>query len=261
MVAHLKQLSASRTLFFTWIVRDIKVRYKQSLLGASWAVVQPLASALILALIFSRIVPVDLGGRTPTLIFYYAGMLPWTFFSNSLSLGTNSLISNMHLVTKIYFPREIIPLSSVVASLLDLAIASSILVVLIVIEGAVISPAVALLPIALIIQVAISTAFVLAGSAFGVFYRDVRFIVPLATQLLLYLTPVIYPVSIVPERLRDLYMLNPMAVVIEIWRASVGATTVPQPYTIAISVGVSLLSVSLAYLYFKRVEPQMADLI
>ena len=260
MLLNFRQLSAYRSLFTTWVARDVKVRYTQSVLGVAWAIVQPLAATLILALVFTRIVRIPTGDG-PHIIFYYAGMLPWTFFATALSFGTTSLVNNMHLVTKIYFPREIIPLASVVAGLVDFAIAALILVGLVIGYRISLTPALALIPIALIVQIGFTTAIVLAGSALNVFFRDVRFIVPLATQLLLYLTPVIYPSSFVPDAWRGVYLLNPMAVVIEIYRAAVGAGAPPAPASIALSTGVTLTLLVAAYLYFKRVEPDMADLI
>ena len=260
MLSDFRRLAAHRTLFTTWIARDIKVRYKQSVLGVAWAIVQPLAATLILALVFTRIVPLPVGDG-PQLVFYYAGMLPWTFFSSALSFGISSLVGNMHLVTKIYFPREIIPLASVAAGLIDFAIAAVILVGLVIVYGASLGAALALTPLALIIQIGFTTAIVLAGSALNVFFRDVRFVVPLATQLLLYLTPVIYPASFVPEAWRGVYLLNPMAVVIEIYRAAVGAGAPPPPASIAISLAATLTLLIAAYAYFKRVEPSMADMI
>ena len=261
MVANIKRLTAYHALFATWVARDIRVRYKQSLLGIAWAILQPLAATLILALVFTRIVPLPTGDG-PHLVFYYSGMLAWTFFAAALSFGIGSLVSNMHLVTKVYFPREIIPLASVAAGLVDFAIAASILAGLVLVYRAPVTPAIALVPIALVIQVAFTTALVLAGSALNVFYRDVRFVVPLATQLLFFLTPVIYPVSFVPEAWRSVYLLNPMAVVIEIYRAAVGAVPAPPPApSIALSIGTALALLAAGYATFKRVEPDMADMI
>jgi lipopolysaccharide transport system permease protein len=261
MLVHLRQITSYRALLVTWIARDVKIRYKQSALGVAWAILQPLTATLILALVFTRIVSIQPGGSASHILFYYAGMLPWTFFAAGISFGTGSLVSNMHLVTKIYFPREILPLASVAAGLVDFGIASLILVGLVVVYGAAFTSALALVPVALIIQVGFTTALVLAGSAVNVFFRDVRFIVPLATQLLMYLSPVIYPSTFVPERWRDIYMLNPIAVVIEIYRAAVDASSLPSPQSIITALVVTVLLLAGAYAYFKRVEPIMADMI
>lgn len=260
MVAYVRELVAYRELLWSWVGREVKVRYKQSLLGVAWAILQPLSATIIMAVVFSFFVRLPTGG-IPYPIFYYSALLPWTFTVTSITLGTESLVRNMHLVTKIYFPREILPLASVLAGLVDLVIASLVLALMFVVYRFAPGPALLLIPVLLLIQVLLTAGVVLLASALNVFYRDIRFIVPLGLQLWMYLTPIIYPVSMVPERLRGIYMLNPMAVLVDAYRRTILAGEWPDPTYLGVAAAVSVCIFLVGYLYFKRAEAVFADII
>mgnify|MGYP006284310691 CR=1 FL=1 len=260
MIVHLRELLQYRQLLWSWLVRDIKVRYKQSLLGIAWAILQPLSATIILTVVFSRIVRVSTDG-VPHPIFYYSAMLPWTFSASSISFGTSCLVNNMNLVTKIYFPREILPLSSVLASLVDLLVAAVIFVAMIAFYRIPVRLSWLCIPPIVLIQASLTLGVVLFASALNVFYRDVRFIVPLGVQLWMYLTPIIYPLSEVPPRFRWLYMLNPMAGLIESYRGAVLYARWPDPVYLSTAAAFSLIVVLLGYIYFKRAEAVFADII
>jgi lipopolysaccharide transport system permease protein len=260
MLANVQELSAHRGLLVSWVVREIKVRYKQSLMGAAWAILQPLSATLIFAVIFSRFVRVDTDG-IPYPIFYYSALLPWTFFTSSITFGVSSLVNNMSLVTKIYFPREILPLSAVLASLVDFFIASLIFVGMVIFYQVSLNVSLICIPLLLLIQITFTVGVVLLASAMNVFYRDVRFVVPLGLQLWMYLTPIIYPLSMVDLRFRGVYMLNPMASIIDSYRRIILLGEWPSfPYLVLGGL-VSVVLLVIAYWYFKRSEAVFADII
>lgn len=253
------QLVKHRELLGIWIGREIKIRYKQSFLGAAWAILQPLALMLVFTLVFSRFVQVPTNG-IPYPVFSYTAVLPWTFFATAITFGVPSLISNMNLVTKTYFPREILPLGAIGASFVDFMVASSIFVVMLYIYGVQLTSFVLWVPALLLIQILLTIGIILLASAVIVFYRDVRFIVPVALQLWLYASPVIYPASVVPEYLQTLYSLNPMVGIIEGYRATL-LYGQPPPSSIIYSAAISVFLVVLGYFVFKRLEPSFADVI
>jgi len=261
MISNIRELIHYRELLWRWVVRNIKVRYKQSLLGAVWAILQPLSTTILFTLIFSYFLKIDTGG-VPYPIFYYSALLPWTFFASSISFGVQSLVSNLGLVTKIYFPKEILPISTVLACFVDFLVAAIIYVVMMILYRVPVGPSLLLLPVLLLIQMLLTAGVVLLASALNVFYRDIRFVVPLVTQLWMYLTPIIYPVSQVPERFRTLYMIvNPMAGLIDSYRHIVLTADWPQyPYLLS-SAAISVALFLVAYWYFKRAEPVFADII
>lgn len=255
-----RELMHARELLLMWTLRDIKVRYKQSIVGIGWAVLQPLSLMLIFTLVFSFIVRVPTGD-IPYPLFSYTAVLPWTFFATSIAMGVPSLVNNMNLVTKVRMPREILPMATVMASLVDFAIAS------LVFAGMVIFYQVSLhwsalwvVPL-LAIQIILTIGVVLLGSSLNVLYRDIRFIVPLATQLWMYASPIIYPVDLVPERLRPIYYLNPMAGIIEGYRLAILEGQSPNLPAVGVSMLVSTAILVLGYRTFKRLEPVFADLI
>ena len=260
MLAYVQELSAHRGLLISWVMRDIKVRYKQSLMGAAWAILQPLSATLILAVVFSRFVRVPTDG-IPYPIFYYSALLPWTFFASSINFGMGSLVNNMNLVTKIYFPREILPLSAVLASMIDFFIASLIFIGMMIFYQVPLSASLVCVPLLLLIQIMLTVGVVLATSAMNVFYRDVRFVVPLGLQLWMYVTPIIYPLNMVPERFRAVYMLNPMASIIDSYRRIILLGEWPHFSYLALGGLVSLVLLIGAYWYFKRSEAVFADII
>lgn len=260
MLLHLRRLYQYRDLLFTWTLREIRVRYKQSVIGGLWALLQPLALTIIFTLVFSRLARVPSDG-IPYPVFSYSALLFWTFFATSLSFAVPSLVNNMNLVTKIYFPREILPISSVGAAFFDLCIASFIFVGLIVFYRVPLSASILWLPLLLLVQVLLTLGVVLILSAVNVFFRDVRFLLPLLTQVWMYASPVIYSTTLIPERLRMLYMLNPMAGLLDSYRRVILQGQPPVPAYLAVSAAVALLLFAGGYAFFKRSEPSFADMI
>jgi len=260
MLTYLKELFAARELFYTWARREFRVRYSQSFLGAAWAILQPLALMVVYSLIFSVFIRVPTDGM-PYPIFAYAALLPWTFFANSLTFAIPSLVNNMNLVSKIYFPREILPLAAIVVCFIDFLIAGSLFVVMMFIYRIPVGPSLLLMPLILLVQVILTFGVSLVASAVNVFYRDVRFVVPLALQVWMYLSPVIHPVSQIPERYRSLYLLNPMAALVDSYRRITLFREWPDWPHLGLAALVSVLVAVLAYGYFKRAESQFADLI
>jgi lipopolysaccharide transport system permease protein len=260
LVANLMKLVQYRDLLYTLSVHRIKVRYKQSMLGISWAILQPLSMMLIFTIIFSMFARMPSEG-SPYALFAYAALLPWTYFSTSLANGTSGLVSHTQLVTKVYFPREILPISYVIAALFDFMIASLVLVGLMIYYK--VPPtlnALYGLPIILILT-GFATAMSLFFSATQVRFRDMGVAVPLLLQLWMFATPVIYPLSAVPPRWRPLYMLNPLVGVIENFRQTILNGVPPDFYSLGLSAGISFVLLIASYLYFKHMEATMADII
>ncbi len=254
----LARLVEYRDLLYTLSLHRIKVRYKQTALGISWAILQPLAIMLLFTLLFSLIVRMPSEGM-PYAVFAYAGLLPWTFFSTALSNGAGGLVSNSQLITRVYFPREILPLTYVIAALFDLVIASSVLAALLVYYKVPLTPkALYALPIIAVLAL-FASALSLGLSALQVRLRDVGVAMPLLLQVWLLATPVAYPLSAVPERLRGLYMLNPLAALVESFRGAILHGATPDLRAVGAAGLISLALLVAAYLYFKRVEANMAD--
>lgn len=260
MSAYLTELVGARELLFTWAMRDFKVRYSQSVLGAAWAILQPLALMVVYSVLFSVFIQVPTDG-IPYPVFAYTAILPWTLFANSLNSAIPSLVSNMNLVSRIHFPREILPLSAIIVCMVDFLIASSIFVLMLLFYRIPVGLAVLLVPLVLTIQVVLTFGISLLASAVNVLYRDVRFVIPLALQIWMYLSPIIYPVNLVPERFRSFYLLNPMATLLDTYRRLILFNQMPDwPYLgLAALVSVSLAIVT--YRYFKRAEREFADVI
>ena len=257
----LTKLWQYRDLLYTLSVHRIKVRYKQSLLGIFWAILQPLSMMLIFTFIFSIIARMPSEGAPSYAIFAYTALLPWNYFSSAVSNATNSLVSHSQFVTKVYFPREILPITYVMAALFDFAVAATLLVGLMIYYH--VQPTVnALYAVPIIF---ILSCFALAMSFFfsatQVRIRDIGVAVPLLLQLWMFATPVIYPLSAVPARLRPLYMLNPMVGVIENFRQVILRGAAPDSRSLVASAVIAMMLLGASYLYFKRVEATMADLI
>ena len=255
----LRDLWQYRDLLYILTMRDIRVRYKQTALGALWAIIQPLFTMLIFTIFFGKLagMPSD---NIPYPLFAYAGLLPWTFFSNAVTNSGNSLIGNSNLITKVYFPRMIIPAASVGAGLLDFVIAFGLLVVLMFYYGVGLSVNVLMLPILVILTALLAIGVGMWMSALNVKYRDIRYALPFAIQLGMFVTPIIYPVSLVPERWRWLLFLNPLAGQIEAYRAAFFG----KPFDwFALAVSAILTAAILIYatITFKRMEKSFADII
>jgi lipopolysaccharide transport system permease protein len=260
MLNSVAQLLNSRELLWVWTAREVRVRYKQSFLGAAWAVLQPVVLAIMFSLVFTRVIRVPTGD-VPYPIFSYTALLPWTFLATSITFGVSSLVNNMNLVTKIYFPREILPLASILAAGIDFLVASLVLVAMIVFYRTPVTASLLLLPLLVLVQIVLTFGVTLIGSAALVFFRDVRFVVPLFIQLWLYASPVIYPISAVPERWRTLYALNPMVGLLEAYRAILIYGRWPAPGPLLWAALISILLCIVGFWSFKRLEPSFADFI
>jgi lipopolysaccharide transport system permease protein len=247
-----------RDLLLTLTIHRIKVRYKQSLLGPAWAVLQPLAMMLIFAAVFSVIAQVPTNGQ-PYALFAYAGLLPWTAFASSLATGSGALVSHAPLVTRVYFPREILPLTYVAAALFDLAVASSVLVVLLIYYGVALTwQALWVIPI-LAVLTGLATAIALVLSAINVRFRDVGVAMPLLLQVWMFASPVIYPLEAVPAQWRSWYLLNPMAGIVAGFRRAILDGAAPDLSALGVAIAITVLVLPLAYLWFKHVDATMAD--
>jgi lipopolysaccharide transport system permease protein len=256
----LRELWQYRELLYILIWRDIKVRYKQTAIGAAWAVIQPFFAMVVFSLFFGRLAKIPSEGL-PYPIFAYSALLPWQFFAKALTEASTSLVVNERVITKVYFPRLLVPTAVVLAGLLDFGIAFLILLGMMVFYG--IMPSWLIVAIPLFLLLALITALGVSFwlSALDVEYRDVRYTLPFLTQLWLFATPVVYPSTMVPQAWRALYGLNPMVGVIEGFRWALLGSTPPEPVMLAVSsVAVILLFMS-GLIYFRRMERTMADRI
>ena len=260
MAQNILELYRFRELLLSWTMRELRLRYKQSLLGGIWAILQPLALMLLFVLVFSYFVHLPTDG-IPYPIFVYTALLPWTYFATSLSFGVPSLVNNTSLVTKIYFPREILPLASIGAALVDLCIASVVLVFLMLAYHVPFHPTLLWVPLLLIVQTMVITGVTLFASMANAFYRDVRFILPLVIQAWMYATPIIYPLSVVPDWLLPLYLLNPMAGLIDSYRRVILKGLPPDWLSLSLACGISILVFLGSYVFFKRAEGVLPDVI
>jgi lipopolysaccharide transport system permease protein len=253
---------AYRELLYFFVWRDIKVRYKQTLLGVAWAILQPLLAMVVFTVFFGRLAGIaqETGG-VPYPVFVYAALLPWTYFANSLSECASSLVGAQHLVTRIYFPRLLLPLSGTLSGLVDLAIAFVVLVGMVLWYGIELTWGLAFLPVFVLLAMLTALGVGLWLAALNVKYRDVQYTLPFITQLWLFITPVAYPVSIVPESVRWLYGLNPMVGVVEGFRWALIGTTTPEWGAIAASAVVMTALLVSGIAYFSRAERTFADVV
>jgi len=246
--------------FLTW--RDVKIRYKQTVLGFAWVVIQPLATMLVFSLIFGRLAGLSASTKgIPYPIFAYAGLLPWTFFANAVSQSGNSLVGSAHLITKIYFPRLIVPIASVGALLVDFALGFIFLLVLMLYYGVAPTGRVLLLPLFVLLATQLALAVGTLLSALNVRYRDVRHLLPFLVQIWMFASPVIYPTTLVPGRWRRLLALNPMTGIIEGFRACLFPNMRFDLVTLAISLGVTLGLFVYSLFAFRRMVKGFADVI
>lgn len=255
----LRELWAYRELlyFLTW--RDIKIRYKQTLLGATWAIIQPLFAMLLFTLFFGRLarMPSD---NIPYPLFAYAGLLTWTFFANAVTNSGNSLVSSTSLITKVYFPRMIIPAAAVAAGLLDFAIAFLLLIPLLIYYGIALTWSLLLLPLFIILATLLALGVGMWTSALNVRYRDVRYALPFVIQLWLFASPVIYPSSIMPAKWRWVLLLNPMTGITEGFRSSLFGRSFDWT-AILVAAALTLIFSCYSVYFFRRVEETFADIV
>jgi lipopolysaccharide transport system permease protein len=256
----LKELWRYREMlfFFTW--RDIKVRYRQTVLGAAWAILQPVLTMVVFSVIFGTLAKLPSQG-VPYPVFTFTALLPWQLFAFALTSSSNSLIENQQLITKVYFPRLIIPISSVIAGLVDFLIAFVILILMMLVYGIAPTTAIFTLPLFLLLALASATGVGLWLSALNVEYRDIRYVVPFLTTFWMYATPIAYSSELIPANWRWLYSLNPMTGVVEGFRwALLGKSALDLPSLLLSAAAVGVIFVSGLY-YFKRVETGFADVI
>jgi lipopolysaccharide transport system permease protein len=256
----LGELWNHRDLLFFLAWRDIKVRYTQAFIGFAWAVVQPVLMMVIFTVFLGRLADVPSDGL-PYPVFALSGLVSWTYFANALSSATESLVASSNLVSKVYFPRLLVPLAALLSWLPDLAIASVLLVGLMLVYGIVPAVTIVLLPMFALFAVLAAASVGTWLSALNVSYRDVRYAVPFVVQLWLFATPVVYPASLVPERWRPLFGLNPMAGVVEGIRWALFRDSAPMWGLMGVSLAVTLGLLVGGLFWFRRVEHRFADVI
>jgi lipopolysaccharide transport system permease protein len=253
-------LAAYWELLMNLTRREVKGRYSQSFFGAGWAVAQPLATMAVFTLVFSRLGNMPSDGA-PYPLFAYAALVPWFFFSNSVASGTMSLITYRNIVTKTYFPREIVPLAQIGSRLVDIAASGGLYVLLMIYYGVSVGPWIALVPVFLLLLLLFTVGVTLATSALNVFYRDVNPVVQIGLQLWLYLTPVAYPLSVVDAKYRLLFLLNPLTGVVEGLRSVVVFGREPEWAVVGISTALILTVFVSALALFKRTDKYFADVV
>ena len=256
----LRELWAYRELlyFLTW--RDVKVRYKQTVLGAAWAILQPVFMMLIFSLFFGRLDSVRAGLNIPYPLFVFAGLVPWTFFANSVSASSNSLVGSAGLITKVYFPRLLVPLSAVAAGFVDFILAFVVLVGMIIYYGVPLTLSMAMLPVLIVLTYLFALGVGTWMSALNVKYRDIRFVLPFLIQLWLFVSSVIVPSTTLPEKWRWLLLANPMSGIIEGYRSALFG----YPFNwgaLLISAAITCAVLVYAVFSFRRTEKTFADII
>jgi lipopolysaccharide transport system permease protein len=260
MPLELSELWEYRELLYFLVWRDIKVRYKQTALGAAWAVMQPLFMMLVFSLFFGRLAKVPSDG-IPYPVFTFCALIPWQLFANALTESSNSLIGNQNLITKVYFARLVIPIAAVLSGLVDFLIAFGILIGMMLFYGIVPGAAILALPGFILLAVLTALAVGLWLSALNVQYRDVRYTMNFLVQFWLFATPVAYPSSIVPESWRALYGLNPMAGVVEGFRWALLGKSSPPSALLFVSTAVVVVLLVGGLYYFRRMEQEFADIV
>lgn len=256
----LRELWEYRELLYFLVWRDIKVRYKQTALGAAWAIIQPLMTMVVFSLFFGRLAKIPSDG-VPYPIFSYAALVPWTFFANGLTQSSNSLVGSANLITKVYFPRLTIPIATVLSGVVDFMLAFAVLLCMMFVYG--ISPGANIFWLPLFLLLALVTALGVGMwlSAMNVQFRDVRFVVPFIVQFWLFATPIAYPSSLLSEPWRTLYGVNPMVGVVEGFRWAMLNTNTAPGASIMVSSGVALFLLLTGSFYFRRMEKSFADVV
>jgi lipopolysaccharide transport system permease protein len=257
---NLGQLWEYRELLYFLVWRDIKVRYKQTVLGAAWAVLQPLATMAVFSIFLGRLAGVPSDGL-PYPLFAFAALVPWHLFAHALTESANSLVANQQLLTKVYFPRLVIPLAAVLAGLVDFTLALGVLIAMMAWYGLGVTPAVLALPLFVLLVVVTALGAGLWLSALNVRYRDVRYTLPFLAQMWLFATPVAYPSSLVPPRWQALYALNPLASVVEGFRWALLGAEGHLGWPLAVSAPAAVLLLAGGLLYFRRTERTLADVL
>lgn len=248
-----------RELLLSIVRRDLLLRYKQTFMGFGWAIFMPVLNTAIFSVIFTRVAPIDTGMPYP--VFAFAGLLPWNFFASSLRFSVTSLTGNVALVTKVYFPRELFPLSAVLVSLVDFAVASLVLVGLMVYYHIGVTWTVVLLPVVLVVQLAFTAGVALLLSMANLFYRDVKYLFEILITVWMFATAVVYPIDRVGGRLGAVLALNPMTPIIDAYRDVLLRGTVPPAGPFGVAAAISFLTLVVAWLLFHRAEFRFAESI
>jgi lipopolysaccharide transport system permease protein len=255
-----REIWSYRELFYFFVWRDIKVRYKQTVLGALWAIIQPFFTMIVFTLFFGKFAKMPSEG-VPYPVFSYAALVPWTYFSSSVGYSGNSLVGNSDLLTKVYFPRFAIPASATLSGLIDFFIASIILFGIMIFYNIPISFKLVLWPILVIPMIFLALGLGMIFSSLNVKYRDIKYAIPFFIQIWLFITPIIYPITLLPEKYRVLAAMNPMTGIIEAFRF----TVIPgKPLDIGLlifSISVSFVAFLVGLFYFRNTEKQFADIV
>jgi lipopolysaccharide transport system permease protein len=257
----LNELWQYRDLLYFLVWRDIKIRYKQTALGAAWAILQPVLATIVFSIFFGKLAKIGSDGF-PYPVFAYAAVLPWQLFSFCLAESANSLVSNQNLITKVYFPRLVIPLAAVLAGLVDFGVAFIVLLILLFSYGIIPTAAsIALLPVLVLFAIAAALSVGLWLSALNVQFRDVRYTLPFLIQIWMFATPVVYSSTLVPQKWRALYGLNPMAGVVEGFRWVLLGSAKALGAQVWVSAGMVVLLLAGGLIYFRRMESTFADIV
>ena len=258
---NIKELWVYRDLLFTLAGRDIKVRYKQTVLGVAWVVLQPLVTAGIFTFVFGMIANLKPDGNVPYIVFSFAGLMGWNIFSGTLSRVNGSLLGNSTLISKIYFPRMVIPLSMLPTTLLDFSVTAGMMVVLMLMKHIAPTTALLLLPVWVVLLLTLALGAGLVTASLAIRYRDINMIVPVVLQLLMYASPVAYPTSKIPPQYQTLYFLNPLSAILDAFRWSILGTGQPQWWALGPATAVSVLLLAAGAMLFKKMEREFADVI
>ena len=256
---NLQEIWAHRELLYFLVWRDLKVRYKQTILGVSWVILQPILMTLIFAVFLGNIAHIPSDG-VPYILFLYSGLLPWTFFSNAVSTSSHSLIASAHMITKVYFPRAIVPLAAILVRLSDFLVASAILVGLMIYYGQPITRSILIAPFLILHLTLLALALSLWFSALNVKYRDVGTVLPVILQLWMFASPIIYPASLVAPRWKWAYSLNPLVGIVEGFRAALLGGALDRK-SLLISAVITLMLLVYSTFVFRRMEDQFADVV
>lgn len=260
MNSWLYELWSFRELLWAMTLKEIKIRYKQTILGTAWAILQPAALTLIFTLVFGFFLKIP-SGEIPYLVFFYSALLPWTFFSTAVSFGALSVVNNGGLVTKVYFPREILPLSAIGAAFFDFLMAAVVFALLVLIYHQTITLNILYLFLIIPAIFLFTTGVTLILAALNVLFRDIRFVVPLILQIWLYVSPVIYTRESIPQKFSLVYNLNPIAPLVQSFREVTVLAKSPNMIELFLSITVSVVFFWAGYFFFKRRERVFADVI
>jgi lipopolysaccharide transport system permease protein len=244
--------------FFVW--RTIKIRYKQTAMGAAWAIIQPVAQMLVFTVFFGYLARIP-SGQIPYPVFYFSALLPWTYFAEALQTVTNSVVDQQHIVTKVYFPRLLLPISAVMPGLLDFVIGLFVFLPIMILYRVVPGKAICLLPVFLLLAMTTALSVGLWLAALNSLYRDVRHVIPFLVQIWMFVSPVAYPASLVPERWRWLYGLNPMVGVIEGFRWALTGRGQPPTLLLAVSSLAVVVVLVGGLVFFRRMEDTIAGVV